>query len=131
MVNHFPPFIGVALQQQEPLFKGRKKIGRKQVFQFWFPDPPVGLTYRPGSSDRRQPDQERKPTGRMREIDARPEAPPVMVHVLVEQGVGRFWTWLLAVLALAVIPVLVGLYHFWFERRRWQDSAYSPFHSGG
>ena len=35
----------------------------------------------------------------------------------------------LAVLALAVIPALVGAYHIIFERRRWEDSEFSPFHT--
>ncbi len=41
----------------------------------------------------------------------------------------RVWTWVLSVLALSVIPVLVGVYHLFFERQRWADSAFSPFHT--
>jgi lysine biosynthesis protein LysW len=55
--------------------------------------------------------------------------PPVAVRVRLEQGCPHMWTWLLAVLALSVIPALVGVYHFWFERRRWEDSDFSPFHA--
>ena len=51
------------------------------------------------------------------------------VHVRLEQGTVHVWPWILTVLALSVIPALVGAYHFWFERRRWEESAFSPFHA--
>jgi hypothetical protein len=57
------------------------------------------------------------------------EQPPITVHVRVEQGSVHLWPWVLTVMALSAIPVLVGLYHFFFERRRWEESAFSPFHT--
>jgi hypothetical protein len=32
-------------------------------------------------------------------------------------------------LGVSVIPVLVVIRHYTFEKRRWQDSDYSPFES--
>ncbi len=60
---------------------------------------------------------------------AEPAQPPVRVHVRVEQGTVHLWPWILTVLVLSVIPALVGAYHIWFERRRWEESAFSPFHT--
>ena len=37
----------------------------------------------------------------------------------------------LVLIALWVIPVLMALRHFGFERRRWADSAFNPYQSGG
>jgi hypothetical protein len=58
---------------------------------------------------------------------AKPTAIPV--YVRVEQGVPHVWPWVLTLLALSAIPVLVGAYHIYFEVRRWEESAFSPFHS--
>jgi hypothetical protein len=59
----------------------------------------------------------------------RPAQSAMTVRVRVEQGVVHIWTWLLAVLALSIVPVGVAIYQFFFERQRWQDSEFSPFHS--
>jgi hypothetical protein len=58
-----------------------------------------------------------------------PRSPPVSVRVRLEQGAPHVWPWVLTLLALSVIPALVAAYHFYFERRRWEDSAFSPFHT--
>jgi hypothetical protein len=52
---------------------------------------------------------------------------PVQVHVRLRQGVAHLLPWFLALLALAVIPVGVIIYHIIFEVHRWQDSEFSPF----
>jgi ssDNA-binding Zn-finger/Zn-ribbon topoisomerase 1 len=50
--------------------------------------------------------------------------------VRVEQGVTRGLNFLLALLAVSLIPVLVIVLHINFERRRWADSAFSPYQTG-
>jgi Zn finger protein HypA/HybF involved in hydrogenase expression len=54
---------------------------------------------------------------------------PASLTVRIEQGVPHVLHWVLALGALAVVPVLVGIYHFYFESQRWKDSDYSPFQS--
>jgi uncharacterized protein DUF4178 len=54
---------------------------------------------------------------------------PVSVEVRVVQGVSRGLNLVLALVALAVIPLGVVAYHFYFVKCRWQDSPYSPFHT--
>ena len=49
----------------------------------------------------------------------------------VEQGLPRVVNLILALDALAVIPFVVMLWHFSFERRRWADSSFNPYESGG
>jgi hypothetical protein len=51
--------------------------------------------------------------------------------VRVEQGVPRVANLLLLLIALSVIPLLFAFRHFSFERRRWADSAFNPYASGG
>jgi len=60
--------------------------------------------------------------------DKRPT--PLQVTVRLAQGVARWPYLLLTLLAVSIIPICVAIYHFCFEKWRWQDSAYSPFHSG-
>ncbi len=57
-------------------------------------------------------------------LEVVPEKPgqEVRVRVVVEQSVMRLVTWLLTVLGLSLLPILVGLYHLFFEHRRWQES---------
>lgn len=54
---------------------------------------------------------------------------PAVFSITVAQGVPRFLYLLIALIGVSVIPVLVGLRHYTFEKRRWQDSDYSPFES--
>jgi hypothetical protein len=58
-------------------------------------------------------------------------ASPPQVRVRVEQGVPRLLNLFLVFVALSVIPVLAAWRHFSFERRRWADSAFNPYASGG
>ncbi len=53
---------------------------------------------------------------------------PMPVDVRVRQGVPHPLPWVLAMLALAVVPACVAVYHIVFEHARWKDSAYSPYH---
>jgi Domain of unknown function (DUF4178) len=57
-------------------------------------------------------------------------APP-QLSVRVEQGVPRLLNLLLVLVALAVIPVLVFFWQMSFEKRRWADSAFNPYETGG
>jgi ssDNA-binding Zn-finger/Zn-ribbon topoisomerase 1 len=54
---------------------------------------------------------------------------PASLSVRVEQGVPNAVHLFLAMLFVSVIPLLVALSHFSFERRRWADSDFSPFGS--
>lgn len=54
---------------------------------------------------------------------------PAVFSVSVVQGVPRILHLLLALLGVSVIPLLVAIRHFAFEKRRWQDSDYSPYES--
>jgi len=51
------------------------------------------------------------------------------VNVSLTQGVHRLRNFFVVLGVLAVIPVCVLFYHWYFERRRWEDSDYSPFHT--
>jgi hypothetical protein len=55
---------------------------------------------------------------------------PATVTIKVEQGVPRVLHLILALVALSIFPLLIALYHYSFEKRRWEDSDYSPFSSG-
>jgi hypothetical protein len=54
---------------------------------------------------------------------------PSAVTIRIRQGVPRFLHVFLLLLFLSIIPLLVLLYHWNFEHRRWQDSEYGS--SGG
>jgi len=54
---------------------------------------------------------------------------PANVTVRMEQGAPRFVHLVLALVAISIIPILVLIYHISFEKRRWEDSDYSPFQS--
>jgi hypothetical protein len=49
------------------------------------------------------------------------------LRVKVEQGVPRALYLALTLIALSILPALVLIRHYSFERRRWEDSYYSPF----
>lgn len=51
------------------------------------------------------------------------------ITIDVRQGVPHGSNWFLALFAIVLIPVCVGIYHYLFARRRWKDSDFSPFGS--
>ncbi|HYP28908.1 MAG TPA: DUF4178 domain-containing protein [Blastocatellia bacterium] len=55
---------------------------------------------------------------------------PAVLSVRVEQGVPRVAHLMLALVLISVVPLIVGIYHFSFEQKRWKDSDYSPYGSG-
>jgi hypothetical protein len=59
------------------------------------------------------------------------QSTPPQIRVRVEQGVPRLINLLLVLVALSVIPIIALIRHFSFERRRWADSAFNPYDSGG
>jgi ribosomal protein S27E len=56
---------------------------------------------------------------------------PPQITVRVEQGVPRVANLLLVLVGLSVVPLFMLVRHFSFERRRWADSAFNPYDSGG
>jgi hypothetical protein len=58
-----------------------------------------------------------------------PTAP--LLQVRVEQGVTRGLNFFLALLAISLIPIIVLIRHMSFERRRWAESSFNPYDSGG
>jgi hypothetical protein len=52
------------------------------------------------------------------------------LSVRVEQGVPRVLNLILVVVALSLVPLLVGFWHLSFEKRRWADSSFSPYETG-
>lgn len=64
-------------------------------------------------------------------LDARWEKfqQPAVLSVRVEQGSPNEMHLLLALVLISVFPLIMIFYHFSFERRRWEDSDYSPFNS--
>ena len=61
--------------------------------------------------------------------DWKTPAPPQLM-VRVEQGVTRGVNFIIALVLVSLLPVLVMFMHMSFERRRWADSALSPYESG-
>ncbi|HSO74257.1 MAG TPA: DUF4178 domain-containing protein [Blastocatellia bacterium] len=55
---------------------------------------------------------------------------PAALTVKVEQGSPRVLHMILTMVLLSIIPLFVLLRHWSFEKRRWEDSNYSPFSSG-
>ncbi len=54
---------------------------------------------------------------------------PAALTIKVEQGSPRVLHLILAMVALSIFPLFVLLRHWSFEKRRWEDSNYSPFGS--
>jgi len=48
---------------------------------------------------------------------------PVTLHVKIEQGVPRYWLWILTCILISIVPACVVVYHIWFEKRRWYGSS--------
>lgn len=56
---------------------------------------------------------------------------PQTLTVRLEQGVARPLYWLLTLIGVSIIPLLVALYQYSFEKRRWADSQFNPYASSG
>jgi hypothetical protein len=56
-----------------------------------------------------------------------PGKPPPSVHLVVREGVFRLTYFMLALVALSVLPVLAIIRKVAFESERWKDSSYRPF----
>ncbi|MEK6284780.1 MAG: DUF4178 domain-containing protein [Acidobacteriota bacterium] len=54
---------------------------------------------------------------------------PATVSVRIDQGVPRALHLFLVMLFVSLLPLMMMVYHFSFEKRRWADSDYSPFGS--
>ncbi len=54
---------------------------------------------------------------------------PQALKITVEQGVPRILYLILAIVIISLLPMLVAIYQFGFEKRRWADSDYSPYSS--
>ncbi|HSF25134.1 MAG TPA: hypothetical protein VLE20_12995, partial [Blastocatellia bacterium] len=54
---------------------------------------------------------------------------PAGLTIKVEQGSPRVLHLILAMVGLSIFPFLVLLRHWSFEKRRWDDSDYSPYRS--
>jgi uncharacterized Zn finger protein (UPF0148 family) len=52
---------------------------------------------------------------------------PLTLNVRIEQGVPRLLHMLLALLVISIIPLIVAIKHLSFEKRRWEDSDFTPF----
>jgi hypothetical protein len=52
---------------------------------------------------------------------------PPPLHIRVREGVFRWPYFLLALLAISILPVIAVFRHLSFETQRWKDSAHSPF----
>jgi hypothetical protein len=55
---------------------------------------------------------------------------PAMVTIKIEQGVPRVLHLILALIVISIFPIIIAIYHYSFEKRRWEDSDYSPYSSG-
>ncbi|HEY9501474.1 MAG TPA: hypothetical protein VIR01_07605, partial [Pyrinomonadaceae bacterium] len=50
---------------------------------------------------------------------------PAVVAVKIEQNVTHGFNLILALIALSIGPIVMGIYHISFERRRWSESMFS------
>ncbi len=49
---------------------------------------------------------------------------PASVSVKIEQNVTHGINLLLALIGLSIVPIIMGIYHFTFEKRRWSESMF-------
>ncbi|HEX7153978.1 MAG TPA: DUF4178 domain-containing protein [Thermoanaerobaculia bacterium] len=56
-----------------------------------------------------------------------PAKPPPVLRVELREGVFRFTHFILAFLAISIVPAIVAFWKMRWEVRRWKDSAHSPF----
>jgi hypothetical protein len=50
---------------------------------------------------------------------------PATVSIKVEQNVMHGFNLLIALVVISIIPILMGIYHIGFERRRWSESMFT------
>jgi hypothetical protein len=50
---------------------------------------------------------------------------PATVSVKIVQNVSTGLKLLLLLIVLSIVPILMGIYHISFERRRWSESMFS------
>ena len=50
---------------------------------------------------------------------------PATVNVRIRQGTPRIALWIFVLILLSMFPVLVAIYHYSFEKRRWSNSAFN------
>ena len=50
---------------------------------------------------------------------------PATVSVKVEQNVTNGFNFILVLIVLSIVPIIMGIYHISFERRRWAESMFS------
>ncbi len=62
--------------------------------------------------------------------DWKSPAPPRLL-VRIEQGVTRGINFIIALILISLLPIIVLFMHMSFERRRWADSSFSPYETGG
>jgi len=56
---------------------------------------------------------------------------PANVSIKIEQNVTHGFNLLLALIVISVVPIIMGIYHISFERRRWSESMFGGGSSGG
>lgn len=50
---------------------------------------------------------------------------PATVSVRIEQNVTNGFNFILVLVGLSIVPIIMGIYHISFERRRWADSMFT------
>ena len=50
---------------------------------------------------------------------------PAAVSVRIEQNVTSGFNLMLVLIVLSIVPIIMGIYHISFERRRWSESMFS------
>jgi len=50
---------------------------------------------------------------------------PTTVTVTIQQNVTHGFNLLIALVVISIGPILMGIYHIGFERRRWSESMFS------
>lgn len=61
------------------------------------------------------------------DVQWEPGRQPPPLHVVVREGVFRWLYFILALLAISIVPMMTIFYRIHFESQRWKDSDYSPF----
>lgn len=50
---------------------------------------------------------------------------PATVAIRIEQNVTNGFNFILLLIGISILPIIMGIYHISFERRRWSDSMFS------